>query len=289
VGIAPVGTAPRRLVYHAGALGDFITSLPAIAAWRHGEPSVLLGIPAWSVLAVPPFEIVVDARGTACAPLFGDGREPLAFLAGVEEALVFASERSPLPRGLGARGVARILRHDPFPSLAEPIIDYHCAFVGAPAGAVPMVATSAEGRGLGRGDAVIAPGSGSLAKNWPLDGFVEVAAGLEATGHEVTWLVGPAEESHPLPPRARVWRSPPLGALASALARCRLYLGNDSGVTHLAAACGCPTVALFRASDERTWAPRGARVRVILSPPGVPKETGVAAVLAACRDMLAGR
>jgi len=47
------------------------------------------------------------------------------------------------------------------------------------------------------------------------------------------------------------------------ISRSAVYLGNDSGITHLAAAVGVPTVALFGPSDPRQWAPRGRRVTVI--------------------------
>jgi len=49
------------------------------------------------------------------------------------------------------------------------------------------------------------------------------------------------------------------------LAEAALYIGNDSGLTHLAAATGCPTIALFGASDPAVWRPLGDHVRVIVS------------------------
>jgi len=55
----------------------------------------------------------------------------------------------------------------------------------------------------------------------------------------------------------------PLPLLAAILSRCRLYVGNDSGVTHLAAAVGVPTVAIFGPTDPDVWAPRGPGVRVV--------------------------
>ncbi len=57
----------------------------------------------------------------------------------------------------------------------------------------------------------------------------------------------------------------PLPLLAAVLCRCRLYVGNDSGVTHLAAALGVPAVAIFGPTDPRVWAPRGPAVRVVHS------------------------
>ena len=55
----------------------------------------------------------------------------------------------------------------------------------------------------------------------------------------------------------------PLGRLAALMRIASLYLGNDSGITHLAAACGAPTIALFGPTDPRIWAPRGPKVKII--------------------------
>ena len=61
--------------------------------------------------------------------------------------------------------------------------------------------------------------------------------------------------------------------LACWLARARIYIGNDSGITHLAAAAGAPVVALFGPTDPRVWAPRGERVRIVATArPGEPVE-----------------
>jgi ADP-heptose:LPS heptosyltransferase len=54
--------------------------------------------------------------------------------------------------------------------------------------------------------------------------------------------------------------------LACWLATARVYIGNDSGITHLTAAVGTPVVALFGPTDPRVWAPRGPAVQVIARP-----------------------
>lgn len=101
---------------------------------------------------------------------------------------------------------------------------------------------------------VIHPFSGGAKKNWPLDRFRAVAARLP---WPVQWSAGPEEH------RAEARRFATLDELARSLASASLYIGNDSGITHLAAATGTPVIALFGASNPRVWAPRGAQVRVI--------------------------
>ncbi len=85
-------------------------------------------------------------------------------------------------------------------------------------------------------------------------------------GLDVIWLGGEAEEEFSYPASDLILRNKPLPVLALLLGKARLYVGNDSGITHLAAATGCPTVALFGPSDRVVWAPRGRRVTIMSTP-----------------------
>jgi heptosyltransferase III len=103
--------------------------------------------------------------------------------------------------------------------------------------------------------AVVHPFSGSPRKNWPIEKFRELAGRLPMP---VRWCAG--EDDPPLPHAVRI---PCLYELACFLARARLYIGNDSGITHLAAAVGTPTLAIFGPTKPEIWAPRGDHVRVV--------------------------
>jgi len=63
-----------------------------------------------------------------------------------------------------------------------------------------------------------------------------------------------------------VLREPDLRDVAAALLGCRGMVGNDSGISHLAAAIGIPVLALFGPTDPARWAPRGARTRHLAAP-----------------------
>jgi lipopolysaccharide heptosyltransferase III len=104
--------------------------------------------------------------------------------------------------------------------------------------------------------AVIHPFSGSAKKNWPMTKFRELAGIMEQT-MQVHWCAGPDD-----PPLAGAIRIDDLYELACWLARARIYVGNDCGITHLAAAVGTPVVALFGPTDPAVWAPRGPDVQV---------------------------
>jgi heptosyltransferase-3 len=124
-----------------------------------------------------------------------------------------------------------------------------------PSPAIPRIECPRQDGGF----AVIHPFSGSRKKCWPLERYRELARRLEPR-MPVFWCAGPEE---PLPGAVHI---DDLYELACWLATARVYIGNDSGITHLAAAVGTPVVALFGPTDPRIWAPRGARVSVIARP-----------------------
>ena len=109
----------------------------------------------------------------------------------------------------------------------------------------------------------IHPGAGSPHKAWALERFVRVAAD---SGLACLWLKGPAESGLEPPSgaaRSAVADDLPLGVVLALLLRATAYLGNDSGISHLAAAAGTPSVVLFGPTDPRVWRPVGGHVRVL--------------------------
>jgi heptosyltransferase-2 len=124
------------------------------------------------------------------------------------------------------------------------------------------------------------PGSGSPTKNWPLDRWIELARTLTAevtTELELMVVGGEAEaetidafvaqlDDHGI--AHRLARDLPLPVLGAALQRCDLFLGHDSGISHLAAACGLPCLLLFGPTRPEVWAPRNPKVEVLAAPEG---------------------
>jgi ADP-heptose:LPS heptosyltransferase len=124
---------------------------------------------------------------------------------------------------------------------------------------------------LGLGEARIVllfPGSGSPHKNWPVENFAALASKLEPTTRPLV-VLGPAEralESVLMPllhERGIAWlRDRPLATIAGLARIAAGFVGNDSGISHLAAAAGAPGVAIFGPTDPERWRPLG-RVRVV--------------------------
>ncbi len=137
-------------------------------------------------------------------------------------------------------------------SSTQHAVDFFLEQAAAPPGGTPCITCSRQ-----QGDfAVIHPFASSPKKRWSLDRFQE----LERSFPRVCWCAGPEEEL------AGAVRIENLYELACWIASARIYIGNDSGITHLAAAVGTPVVALFGPTDPRVWAPRGERVRVVAKP-----------------------
>jgi len=109
---------------------------------------------------------------------------------------------------------------------------------------------------------LIAPGSGSVGKNWPLPKYLELVPAIPIP---TAFLLGPAEQAMGRDlanSRAPVLHDLALGSAAAIVKSCALYLGNDSGISHLAGAIGARGIALFGSTDPNRWCPPG-KIEVI--------------------------
>jgi len=254
----------RRLLIRPGGIGDCLVSLPALEHLRAEQTEV------WVARANVPLirfaDRVVAIADTGLDLLEIPGRRPpvlverlrsfdsiVSWYGAAREEFRTAAEDLRLP--------IRFL-----PALPEAAgvhaVDFYLDQVGAPRGATPRLDCPRRNGGF----AVFHPFSGSARKNWPLERFRELALALAAR-LPVHWCAGPEE------PLEGARRFDDLRELAEWLAAARLYVGNDSGISHLAAAVRTPSVVLFGPTDPAVWAPRGERVRVVGTPsPGEPMD-----------------
>ncbi|HEX8967035.1 MAG TPA: glycosyltransferase family 9 protein [Chloroflexota bacterium] len=241
------------LVLRPGALGDTLLAVPALRALRRAvAPITLAAQPSAARLLCSLGEV---DRGMAfddpsLAPLFGadpPSETVVAWMnAEAAPALRHAAVLAP-SRPTGREHCARYLLR----SLAPLGIDL--TWRDQPLATRPILSD----------EVLIHPGSGSASKNWPAERFAAVIRGLQ---RPVRLVVGEAD----LAPAAAIdaalgYRLPRLDCpsledLSRHLAGCAAYLGNDSGVSHLAGLCGARTVALFGPSDPEVWHPIGPDV-----------------------------
>ena len=256
----------RTVVVHVGGVGDFLLSCPVLEQLAEEGPVELVGNRRRLEVAVAA-GLAAAAHDLERVEFDSVFSEPTAtlkrFMASFDRCVVWMRDGETILESLRACGVPRVFA---FPGRPPEDWDRHASLyylecMGMAGQGRPRIAVSPSGSGSRR-DVVIHPGSGGRYKNWPLDHFVAVAKTLHAEGHAVTWCAGPAEEEWVLPGIGDCLREESLVAVAQALAGARLYVGNDSGITHLAAAVGCPTVALFGPTNPKVWAPLGEHVAV---------------------------
>jgi hypothetical protein len=165
------------------------------------------------------------------------------------------------------------------------------ATIDLPHGLGASARTELAAAGLhGQPFVAIHPGSGSAAKNWPVEQFARVVEVL-AERHRLATLIlaGPADGDVVARLCAHLTQPPPVLAnrplllVAAILRQARAFLGNDSGLAHLAGLLDVPTLALFGPTDPKVWSPLGPRVRVIRAEPLAALTP--ASVLAALTDL----
>jgi ADP-heptose:LPS heptosyltransferase len=142
-------------------------------------------------------------------------------------------------------------------------------WLGAPRREVPRARLFIAGPAPNGSYAVFHPFASELAKTWPAQRFLAVASKLKRSlGLKPVFLAGPGDESSAFT-AFEVWNSAPLDRVKSLMAGAQLFVGNDSGPAHMAAAFSVPVVALFGPSDPSIWSPWRTQARVLTSPNGI--------------------
>jgi heptosyltransferase III len=286
----------KILVIRGGAIGDFILTLPAVAALRHQFPGAgleVLGYPHIVQLAVAGGLVdsvrSIDARPLAgffarngelaedLATYFSDFDVIISYLYDPDEIFQINVRRcAPCqfiagphrPEEEAKIHAARvylkplerlaIFDADPVPRLSfDP---------------VPLEASPLSGPFL-----AVHPGSGSEKKNWPEGRWAELVEWLVRETHYGVLIVGGEAEGDrlqrlaaPLPPdRVRLAQSLPLPELGARLQTAAGFIGHDSGISHLAAALGRPCLVLWGDTSDAVWRPLGPRVTVLRDPGGL--------------------
>jgi len=281
----------RILSIRQGAIGDVIVTMPTIALLRDAYPDAyieVIGNEQTLKLAVGvgyADKARAGERALTTEMYKPNARlsdETVRYFSGFDIVLAYMKDKGDvIEDNITKCGAGRVIKIPPFPK-GEGIhaADYSATILNplgiAPISLlpplIPRVNTTPEDRAFAteylerqrnREPLVALHPRTWGEKAWPMEGFIEIAQwvrdGLKGTP---VWIIGPVEEeSEPslteAVPEAITVRVESLRRLASILALCDIYLGCDTGISHLAAASGVPTAALFGATDPRVWAPRG--------------------------------
>jgi hypothetical protein len=278
----------KVLIIRPGALGDTLMLLPAIDTLKRPISIILAARSPGLQILKSHVELGLDFEGADWHGLFAEEPNSLDSLQIPAAECVVAFLRDPegqLRRNLQAR-LPRASVHL-FPAFPPDDERTHVALyvarclqaVGLDVDPTKSMARARKHALLGRrdqlsrhGPLVLHPGSGSEGKNHPVGFWLEVIEAIQSSmpGRPVTLLLGPAEErrsaflSGKLHEEAvEVHVSPKSDRLVTLLQDAGAYVGQDSGITHLAALLGTPTLALFRSSSVHQWHPLGPCVNVI--------------------------
>lgn len=238
------------IIIRACAVGDFILNLPALAALQESEPSAqftLVGYPSTLEIA-REFVRVPTIHSIDVEPWRNLFQGPIPDLQSFDRAIVWM-KNPVVAENLRASGVPHVVAAEPFPQTGH--AGTHLLQT------LDLQRPVLPDRWRNRSDQIILhPGSGSVRKCWPH--FRPLADRLD----NPVFLIGPLESEFNTGKHARL-EDMPLRKVANILTCCRAFIGNDSGITHLAAYLGVPTIAIFGPTDPEVWGPVGRRASVL--------------------------
>jgi heptosyltransferase-3 len=280
------------LFIRGGAIGDFILTLPGIHAFREQYPDVrveIMGYPHIAQLAAGRFYAQAISSldrysvagffarngnlDTALSQYFASFDLIVSFLYDPDHHFVDNLKRAGAKRVIVAEGMPSTKLHAT-DHLAQWLPEVKVSVPIRAPKVYPTVEDISEAEKISPNLKVkrvaLHIGSGSPNKNWEISRFAELAIWLTEQGISVLVLDGPADHDV----QKGFWKTPasencircqsvPLPVLAALLQKCAALVGHDSGISHLAAAVGTPTVAIFGATNPRIWAPRGEKVSVV--------------------------
>lgn len=299
------------LVIRGGAIGDFILTLPVFAALRAHFPNAhleVLGYPHIAQLALAGGFVdavrPIESRGLASffVPNGPLPDELVRFFAGFDIVLSYLYDPDRVLQDNVLRcSPAQFIPGPPRPdetggvhatqSLLRPL-ERLAIFDADP---IPRLTVAGAAPAADRSQwLAIHPGSGSELKNWPEPSWVALLRLLADRTDRHLLIVGGEAEADRVQRLSRLWPADrlavalnvPLVELARRLAQVEVFLGHDSGITHLAAALGLRGLALWGDTRSEVWAPLSDRWRILRGPSGLRRLT-VEPVAEALLDLLA--
>jgi ADP-heptose:LPS heptosyltransferase len=276
----------QLLIIHQGALGDFVVTFPILKALRATIPRIdgicrsSFGRLAVDLGVLDTSYPLESARFTS---LYTDLIDPVVVnLMSTYRSILLFSFSGLLERSVKKINEPLVIRILPWPAASQK--NHITEFLACQVRNSNLLGEEARRRfsqalrhlksdtsRKRRSDArvIISPGAGSVKKRWPLERYLMVAAELKKRGLQPSILLGPAEVDleamlqHSPQSQPQVVKTRTFQELITVLESAAIYIGNDSGVSHLAAFLGVPTLVIFGPSDPERWRPFGDHVRIV--------------------------
>lgn len=271
----------RIAVIRLRSLGDCVLTTPALRLLKSQRPDLELAVVVEDRFAAvfennPDVQQTIAPRATAmarwrpelCINLHGGTRSIV--LTQVSRARLragFAHYRAQCTYNIHIPSAQTILGCERKVHTAEHLASA-MFYLGVRPQEIPPARLFAQPSPRPRPYAVLHPFASTPAKTWPAERFIAVARHLEQAGIQPLALCGPGED----PARFTDFEIVSGASLRQAIALIQgsaLFIGNDSGPAHIAAACGTPLVVLFGASDADIWAPWKAPASAQLARPAI--------------------
>lgn len=252
------------LILHHGALGDFVLTWPALRCLRlqfPDQPFFGIGRPEYMRLAVRQglIDAFRDIETAAMLDILSGNALP-SDMPPLSGAVLWHSHAEPMTRLLQASATLPVIAIRPFPDLRVHVAQYYYEMLRQ---AFPIVIPRRLSDAFppriqpARTYALIHPGSGSRAKNYASSIYRAFADKLHQRGdHDIRFILGPVELERGAAQEfrgERIEAPANVAQLADLLEGASLYIGNDSGASHLAAILGLPTLALYKTTDPAVW------------------------------------
>ncbi len=281
----------RAAVIRLRSLGDCILTTPALALLKRMRPDVSLGVSveerfrpvfegntAVSEILLPTWQAVRKWKPTLCVNLHGGTRSQwMTILSGAKWRAGFANHNTTLAYNMKIPRAQRILGVNRTVHTAEHLASAFFA-LGVPLQDVPRAQLFARESPFQGRYALLHPYASAPDKQWPAERFCEVARYLKLWNITPVFVAGPHDDVFPFAAH-QVLRGT-LEEAKAAFSRATVFIGNDSGPAHMAAAFGVPCVVLFSTSNPAIWGPWRTDSEILVAPDGI-REVSVSRVIAA--------
>ena len=272
----------RVAVIRLRSLGDCVLTTPAISLLKAHRPDLKI-----TMIVEPRFAPVFEGnpdideiRADACRADFA-----INFHGGTRSMMMTIATRAKYRAGFGHHAWSFVYSHR-IPRAQEILgVDraVHTAehlasamfWVGVTVCDIPRAKLFADAAPQSKPYVVIHPFAATPEKTWTAERFIEVARKL--SGLDLFFLAGPGDDTAAFA-GCNVWKNEPLARVKSLISGASLFIGNDSGPAHIAAAFGVPVVVLFGSSDPVAWSPWRTESRVLTNLAGVSSKDVLAAV-----------